>query len=100
MAGCCGDDLDVSDAGSRGVPWTLYADMLLGAAMIYVLIMFLRWQEEKREFHFGCMLLGLAVVVLTKQAGMILGAILVLVIAGTTLAVQPETNRKSWLWMI
>lgn len=79
---------------------TLYADMLLGAAMIYVLVMFLRWQEEKREFYFGCMLLGLAVVVLTKQAGMILGAILVLVIAGTTLAVQPETNRKNWLWMM
>lgn len=76
---------------------TLYADMLLGAAMIYTLMMFLRREETGEHFYQIGLLFGLAAVVLMKQAGMILGAVLILVIAGTTLATHPKQNRKQWL---
>ncbi len=76
---------------------TLYADMLLGAGMIYTLIMFLRWNESRERFHFCCMLMGMMSTVLTKQSGMIIGFVLVLAIAGTSLATHPSVDRRVWL---
>lgn len=76
---------------------TLYADTLLGAGFIYTLVMFLRWNENHERFYYVCMLIGVMTAVLTKQSGTIVGAILLLVIAGTTLAENPSLNRPIWL---
>lgn len=76
---------------------TLYADMLLGASMCYTLVMFLRFEEQRDRFHYFCMLLGIATIVMTKQAGTVLGAILVLIIGGTQLAAHPEEKRGTWM---
>ena len=76
---------------------TLYADMLLGAAMCYTLVMFLRYEKQGDRFHYFCMLVGIATTVMTKQAGTVLGAILVLIIGGTQLAAHPEEKRGNWM---
>ncbi len=76
---------------------TLYADMLLGAGMIYTLVMFLRWYESHEQFYYIGMLMGLVTSVLTKQSGMIIGAVLLFAIVGTSLADNPSLNRRTWL---
>lgn len=75
---------------------SLYADMFLGAGMIYTLISFLRYRQGHHRFYYVSVLMGLASVVLAKQAGLVLGAILLFVMAGSSLAANPMQDRKIW----
>lgn len=76
---------------------SLYADMFLGAGMIYTLVSYIRYRESHDPFYYVSMMCGLASVVLGKQAGLILGAILLFVMAGTSLAANPSQDQKWWL---
>ncbi len=76
---------------------TLYADMFLGAAFIYSLRAFMLWMEKQDRFYYCSMLVGLVLVVLGKQAGTILGFILLLIMSGSVLALKEKENRGDWI---